>query len=279
MKEITFKGEPVTIKGNEIKTGDTAPEFTLTGNDMAPVRLSDYKGLVKVLSVFPSIDTKVCAAQTRRFNREASTLGEEIVVLCISKDLPFAQTRFCAAEGLDKVITLSDFKNNDFGEKYGFLLEELGLLTRGIVVIDKDDVVQYVEYVSEVAEEPDYRKAIEEAKNALHASNSDLKTKLLALGLSDTLAAQVEATLKSHLERRMPSFMKNHLSAILAGEKVELSDILATQSETFVEEVKLAAGSLAEKTETASGKIFETVKHSFETVTDFFAREKINRNK
>jgi thiol peroxidase len=272
MKEITFKGEPVAIKGNEIKAGDIAPEFTLTGNDMEPVRLSDYKGLVKILSVFPSIDTKVCAAQTRRFNQEASKLHDEIAVLCISKDLPFAQNRFCAAEGLDKVVTLSDFKNNEFGEKYGFLLEELGLLTRGIVVIDKDDVVQYVEYVSEVAEEPDYGKAIEEAKNALHAAHSDLTTKLLAIGLSDTQATQVVGTVKNHLERRMPPFMKNHLSAILAGEKIEMSDILATQSETFVEEVKLAAGSLAEKTEAASGKILDTVKHSFDAVADLFSK-------
>lgn len=164
MNRITFLGKEVTLSGVEIAAGKTAPDFTLVGKDLSAVKLSDFKGKVKILSIFPSIDTEVCAVQTRRFNQEAAALSEEVAVLCISKDLPFAQNRFCGAEGIDKVVTLSDYKSNDFGSKYGFLIEELGLLARGVVVIDKNDTVQYVEYVSEVTHEPAYDKAVEAAK-------------------------------------------------------------------------------------------------------------------
>jgi thiol peroxidase len=167
MSKITFLGNPVTLSGVEIEAGKKAPDFTLTGKDLSAVKLSDFKGKVKILSIFPSIDTEVCAVQTRRFNQEAASLSDEVVVICISKDLPFAQNRFCGAEGIDKVITLSDYKSNDFGSKYGFLIDELGLLARGVVVIDKDDTVQYVEYVPEVTHEPAYDKAISAAVKLL----------------------------------------------------------------------------------------------------------------
>ena len=164
MANITFKGNPVTLVGTEVKVGDKAPDFMVLANNLSEKHLSDYKGKVKIISLFPSIDTGVCATQTRTFNKLASELSKDIVILCISNDLPFAQTRFCAAEGIDQVETLSDHRDVDFSTKYGFLIKELRLLARGVVVIDKNDNVRYVEYVPEVTNEPNYDAAIEAAK-------------------------------------------------------------------------------------------------------------------
>lgn len=163
--KITFQGNPLTLVGTEIKVGDKAPDFTALGGGLAPVKLSDYAGKVVILSVFPSIDTPVCATQNRVFNKQASALGADISILGLSNDLPFALGRFCGAEGIDKVVTLSDHRDVDFGTKYGFLIEELRLLARGIVVVDKDGVVRHVEYVSEVTHEPNYDAALEVAKS------------------------------------------------------------------------------------------------------------------
>src|SRR6056297_4236574 len=162
--KVTFKGNPVTLLGKEIKEGDSAPDFTVLNNELSPVKLSDYKGKVKILSIFPSVDTGVCSKQNHRFNEEASKLSDDIVILAISNDLPFALSRFCGAEGIDKVITLSDHKDLDFSMKYGFLIEEMRLLARGVVVLDKENKVQHVEYVPEIGEEPDYELAINSAK-------------------------------------------------------------------------------------------------------------------
>lgn len=164
--KVTFKGNPVTLLGNEIKAGDKAPDFTVLGSDLSPVKLSDFDGKVRVIAVYPSIDTGVCQAQNRRFNAEASKLGDA-VILSVSCDLPFAQKRFCAAEGLDRVITLSDHKEVDFGTKYGFLIKELRLLARGTVVIDQKGFVKYAEYVPEIATEPDYEAALKVVKELL----------------------------------------------------------------------------------------------------------------
>jgi thiol peroxidase len=164
---VTFVDTPVTLLGELVKVGDQAPDFNIVGQGLAPVALSDFKGKTVVLSVFPSIDTGVCQAQTRRFNKEAAALSDNIVILTISKDLPFALGRFCAAEGIDSVKTLSDYQHSEFGYKYGFLIKENLLLARGVVVIDKEGQVVYVEYVPNVKEEPDYSKALEAAKNAL----------------------------------------------------------------------------------------------------------------
>ena len=164
--KITFKGNPLTLLGNEVKVGDKAPDFTVLSAALAPVKLSDYDGKVRVIAVYPSIDTGVCQAQNRRFNAEATNLGDA-VILSVSCDLPFAQSRFCAAEGLDKVVTLSDHKDVDFGSKYGYLIKELRLLARGTVVVDKDGTVKYVEFVPEVTDEPNYDAAIEVVKGLL----------------------------------------------------------------------------------------------------------------
>ncbi|MCL4481033.1 MAG: thiol peroxidase [Bacteroidetes bacterium] len=157
--KITFAGNPLTLLGNEIKVGDKAPDFVAVGAGLTTVKLSDYAGKAIIVSAYPSIDTGVCAAQNRRFNAEANKM-KEVVVLSISCDLPFAQSRFCAAEGLENIKTISDHKDLDFGQKYGFWIKELRLLARGTVVIDKSGIVRYVEYVSEVTHEPNYEAAL-----------------------------------------------------------------------------------------------------------------------
>jgi len=165
MASVTFKGTKMTLPGNEVKVGDKAPDFTVLANDLSEVTLEDSKGSVRIISVVPSIDTGVCDAQTRRFNEEASKL-DNVKVLTISVDLPFAQARWCAASGLDNVVTLSDHRDLSFGEAYGVVMKELRLLARSVFVVDSNDKVTYVEYVSEGTSHPDYEKALEAAKQA-----------------------------------------------------------------------------------------------------------------
>lgn len=166
-QKITSKGNPLTLIGKEIKVNDKAVDFTVLNNSFQEVKLSDYDGKVKILSLFPSIDTGVCSKQAHTFNKEAAELGDDIVILAISNDLPFALNRFCGAEGINNIITLSDHKTLDFSTKYGFLVEELRLIARGVIVIDKNNVVQYVEYVSEITNEPDYDTALAKAKELM----------------------------------------------------------------------------------------------------------------
>lgn len=165
MASVTFKGNPITLLGNEIKVGQKAPNFTVLTNDSSSVTLDDYKGKVRLISVVPSIDTGVCDAQTRRFN-EVATCFNNTVVLTISVDLPFAQSRWCAATNLEDVLTLSDHRELSFGMAYGVVMKELRLLARAIFVVDSNDEVVYVEYVSEGTNHPNYEKAIEAVKNA-----------------------------------------------------------------------------------------------------------------
>ena len=147
---ITFAGGPLTLVGPEVKVGQQAPNFTLLDNELNVKTLADFDGKVKVISVVPSLDTGVCDAQTRWFNQDVTKLSDDVVVLTVSMDLPFAQARWCGAAGVNNVITLSDHKDASFGQNYGFLIEELRLLSRGVVVINKDNKVTYVEYVPEV---------------------------------------------------------------------------------------------------------------------------------
>lgn len=164
MVQVTFKHEPKTLIGTEVKIGDSAPNFTVLANDLSPVTLEDSKGKVRLISVVPSLDTGTCDAQTRKFNESASELGENVVILTISNDLPFAQKRWCAAAGIDAVQTLSDHRDLSFGEAYGVAIKELRLLTRAIFVVDTNDKVTYVEYVPEATEHPNYEKAINAVK-------------------------------------------------------------------------------------------------------------------
>lgn len=150
-----FAGNGVTLIGTEIKIGEKAPDFTGTNQKLESVSLSSFAGKTVVIAIYPSIDTGVCQKQNYRFNQIADSMSD-VVVLSVSLDLPFAQKRYCAAEGLSSIITLSDYKEREFGQKYGFLIKELALLARGTVVIDKNGIVQLVEIVPEITTEPDY---------------------------------------------------------------------------------------------------------------------------
>lgn len=164
MAKITFKGNPVTLLGEEVKVGDQAPSFTVLANDLSEKTLNDYSG-VKLISVVPSLDTGVCDAQTRRFNEEADKLGN-VKVLTVSMDLPFAQKRWCGANGIENVETLSDHREASFGKAYGALIEELRLLARSVFVVDSSNKVTYVQYVPEATDHPDYESALQAAKEA-----------------------------------------------------------------------------------------------------------------
>ncbi len=157
---VKFGSNPVALYGSLVKVGDKAPEFSALDTSLKPVGLGDFKGKVKLISVFPSIDTSVCSVQNHKFNKEAASFGDKVVFIAMSMDLPFALKRFCGAEGIDNLVTLSDHRDADFGKKYGYLIEALRLLARGVVVVDKDDVVRYVEVVPEVGLEPNYKAAI-----------------------------------------------------------------------------------------------------------------------
>lgn len=159
-----FKGSPLTLIGPQLNVGDKAPNFSLSKSLVEAVSLQDYAGKVKLISVVPSIDTGVCDAQTRRFNEEAATLGDGVAVITVSADLPFAQSRWCGAAGVDQVTMLSDYKDNNFGVAYGVFIKEFALDMRSIFVIDQNDVITYVEYLSEMTEHPNYEQAIAAVK-------------------------------------------------------------------------------------------------------------------
>ena len=163
---VTFAGNPVTILGRMVRKGDSAKNFVSTAVNLKPVMFSDFQDKIRIISAAPSIDTEVCAQQTRRFNLEASKLPD-VQIISISCDLPFALKRFCATEGIENLITVSDHKDVDFGIKYGFLIEELRLLARGAIVVDKQNMVRYVEYVEEITNEPDYGRVLEEVRNLI----------------------------------------------------------------------------------------------------------------
>ena len=164
---VTAHGNPVALLGTQVDNGAAAPDFKVVNGDFKPVRLSDFKGRPCLISSVPSLDTPVCSLQTKRFNSELSGLPSQVAAITISMDLPFAQKRFCAAEGLNNVITLSDHRSVEFGTRYGFLIEELRLLARGTVVIDAKGVVQYVEYVPDVSMEPDYEAALKVVRSLI----------------------------------------------------------------------------------------------------------------
>jgi len=166
MATVTLKGTKATTNGELPAIGNKAPEFNLTKNDLSTATLKDYAGSKVVLNIFPSIDTSTCATSVRRFNEEASKL-ENTKVICVSRDLPFAQARFCGAENLENVVNLSDFKTGSFGKDYGleFIDGPLhGLHSRAVVVINESGVVQYTEQVSEIVDQPNYQAALEAIK-------------------------------------------------------------------------------------------------------------------
>ena len=161
MSQVTFRGTPARVEGQLPAVGQSAPAFTLSAADLSDKTLADFAGKRKVLNIFPSVDTGVCAQSVRQFNQRASSL-DNAVVLCISADLPFAQARFCGAEGLDKVVTLSSFRSS-FAQDYGVVLADSplrGLTARAVVVLDEADKVLHVQLVGEIGDEPDYDAAL-----------------------------------------------------------------------------------------------------------------------
>ena len=164
MTQVTFKGTPMTLIGEQVKEGSVAPDFSVLANDLSVRTLADFEGKKKLISVVPSIDTGVCSTQTRTFNENASDI-DNAVVITISCDLPFAQAKWCAANGLENVVTLSDHKDLSFGTSYGVVMEELRLLARSVFVLDADNKVVYTEIVPEGTDHPDYDKAVEALKS------------------------------------------------------------------------------------------------------------------
>ena len=164
---VLWKGNPTDLVGPGLKPGDKAPtDFTVFGNDMSAVRGSDLAGKARILCAVPSIDTSVCDTEMRRFNQESASLpGVEVIT--VSMDLPFAQKRWCGAAGIDKVRTLSDYKERTFGRAYGVYAPAKGLLARAVFVIDKSDTIVHAEYVPEVGTEPDYKAALEAARKSV----------------------------------------------------------------------------------------------------------------
>jgi thiol peroxidase len=162
MAEITLGGNPIHTLGELPAVGTKAPDFSLTANDLSVKRLTDFSGKKVILNIFPSLDTSTCATSVRTFNEKASSLNNTIVI-CVSRDLPFAQSRFCGAEGLKNVITLSDFANGSFGKDYALEITDgpmAYLHSRAIVVIDENGTISYTEQVGEIADEPNYEAAI-----------------------------------------------------------------------------------------------------------------------
>lgn len=161
---VTFKGNPLTLIGPEVKVGQQAPDFQVLAGDLSPVTLKSSAGKTRLISVVPSLDTPVCDQQTRRFNQEAANLPGNIEILTISADLPFAQGRFCTTAGINKLKTLSDHRDMSFGQNWGTWIKELRLLTRAVFIVDAQDKIQYAEVVKEVTSHPDYQAALDALK-------------------------------------------------------------------------------------------------------------------
>jgi thiol peroxidase len=157
---VTTRGNPLTLIGNEVSVGQEAPDFVALANDLSPVRFSSFRGKVCVISSVPSLDTAVCAAQTRRFSAEADRLGPDVVLLTVSMDLPFAQKRWAQAAGVTNIQMLSDHRDASFGTTYGLLIKELRLLARAVLIVDREGIIQYVQLVKDTTDEPDYESVL-----------------------------------------------------------------------------------------------------------------------
>lgn len=166
-REVTFEGNSLTLLGRKIEEGMKAPFFRVVDGSLSEVNLSDHSGKVKIVASFPSIDTPVCDLEIKEFNKRATSLSEDVVILGISKDLPFAQSRFCQANDIDKVEVLSDYKNSSFGLNFGLLIKELNLLARSVIILDKADTIRYIQLVEEITSSPDYEASLDALKEVL----------------------------------------------------------------------------------------------------------------
>ena len=161
---VTMKGGPLTLLGDPVNVGDKAPDFEVLADDLSTVKFSSFRGRICIISSVPSLDTPVCSLQTRRFNEQADRLGPDVVTLTISMDLPFAQKRWCQAENVENLQTLSDHRDASFGTAFGVLIKGLRLLARAVFVVDKDGSVRYARIVDELTNEPDYKSVLDAVK-------------------------------------------------------------------------------------------------------------------
>jgi len=175
-RTVTFKGQAVTLEGEELKIAQPAPDFIVVSQDMKEIRLADYQGKIKVITSFPSLDTRVCDLQVKEFNKRASTLSDDVVVLGISMDLPFAQARFCQENEIKNAVVVSDYRYASFGWNYGLLIKELRLLARSVIILDKDNVVRYIQIVSDTGKPPDYDAALAKLSEIKQAELQPAKT-------------------------------------------------------------------------------------------------------
>ncbi len=178
-RTVTRGGKPVTLFGPELKVGDQAPEFVATNNDFKSVGLKDYAGKIKVISAVSSLDTSICSTETRKFNELAAGMGDDVIILTISMDLPYAQRRWCGANGAERITALSDYKDHSFGMNYGLLTTDLLLLARAVLVIDQQNAIRYIQRVPEIRQEPDYDdvlRAIKEIRTAAPSSAKAART-------------------------------------------------------------------------------------------------------
>ncbi len=167
MRTVTFQGNPLTLQGQEIRAGMPAPPFEVLANDLSPVTQDVLKGRITVIISVPSLDTPVCDTETRRFNKEAEILGDAVHVICVSMDLPFAQSRWCGSAGVEIVSTVSDHRDASFGTAFGVLIKELRLLARAVFVVDAGGIVRYSQCVPEITDEPDYSAVLSAVKALL----------------------------------------------------------------------------------------------------------------
>lgn len=178
LRRINFKGSPLTLVGRALKTGIPAPDFRVTSQDLKEVTLSDFKDKVKVITFFPSLDTPVCDLQVKEFDKQAEKISQEAIIIGISKDLPFAQKRFCQANEIENAVILSDYKTSSFGINYGLLIKELNLLARGVIILDKNNVLRHIQIVDELTNPPDYEGALKNLKEVINNPVLRLKEEL-----------------------------------------------------------------------------------------------------
>ncbi|OGX54376.1 MAG: lipid hydroperoxide peroxidase [Omnitrophica WOR_2 bacterium RIFOXYB2_FULL_45_11] len=203
-RKITFKGSPLTLVGRNIKVGNAAPYFRVIAQDLKEVSLLDFKGKIKLVTSFPSIDTPVCDLQVKEFNKRAVGLSSDIVITGISKDLPFAQARFCQANDIKNILTFSDYKFSSFGINYGLLIKELNLLARAIIILDKNDIIRYIQIVAELTRAPDYNDALKNLEQALKDPQGEIQTELPAK--CKACEAGVPALAKEKIEKLLAQY-------------------------------------------------------------------------
>ncbi len=180
IRQIKFKGNPLTLVGRSLKIGGPAPDFKVVNQELKEISLSDFKGKIKVITSFPSLDTPVCDSQVKEFNRRAAGFAADVVVLGISKDLPFAQKRFCQENNIERAQVFSDYKTSSFGINYGLLIKELNLLARAVMILDKNDTLRYIQIVEELTTPPDYMDALRNLEEAIKSPAVTIKGELPA---------------------------------------------------------------------------------------------------